>query len=315
MVHAHHSHSRTGVGRKLIIGSVATLGFVAVELVIGYLANSLALIGDALHNLTDAVALLIALVVVRIERRPATLEKSFGYQRAGILAAFLNAGTLIAFTIFLFVEAWHRFHSPERVDSGLMLLLATIGIVLNLSLTFWLREEGKNDINIRSAVVHLIGDALASVGIVVAAILIRLTGRTIFDPILSVLIGLLILWSSWGILRETVNLLLEGTPRGIDPSQIERELASFAGVLGVHHLHVWALAPSRPALSCHVLLGDISLREASQLLEQASGMLQEKFRIEHTTIQIEYSGCAEDQPDCVPPAATNRPIREMSSER
>ena len=299
-----HSHTApASVSRKLIVGSLATLGFVAIEFAIGYLANSLALIGDALHNLTDAIALFIALIVVRIERRPPTLVKSFGYQRAGILAAFLNAATLIGFTIFLFVEAWHRVQFPQNVDTGLMLVLAVVGIILNLSLTFWLRHEGKHDINIRGAVVHLIGDALASVGIVIAAILIRFTGLTIFDPILSVVIGLLILWSSWGILREAVNLLLEGTPRGIDPIAIEGELARFDGVQGVHHLHVWALASSRPALSCHLLLGDISLKEASQLLERVSAMLNAKFLIEHTTIQIEYAGCPEDQPDCAPPAA------------
>lgn len=312
MSHAHHASA--SVSRKLIIGSLATLAFVVLEFTIGYFANSLALIGDALHNLTDAVALLIALFVVRIERRPPTPAKSFGYQRAGILAAFLNAATLIGFTIFLFVEAWHRVQAPENVDTGLMLVLAVLGIILNLSLTFWLRNEGKHDINIRGAVVHLIGDALASVGIVIAAILIRVTGLTIFDPILSVVIGLLILWSSWGILREAVNLLLEGTPRGIDPVAIESELARFDGVLGVHHLHVWALASARPALSCHLLLGDISLKEASQLLERVSAMLNAKFSIEHTTIQIEYAGCPEDQPDCGPPAAANRSIREMSKD-
>jgi len=309
MVHSHHATA--SVSRKLIIGSLATVAFVVIEFAIGYYANSLALIGDALHNLTDAVALFIALIVVRIERRPPTLVKSFGYQRAGILAAFLNAATLIGFTIFLFVEAWNRLQAPETVDTGLMLVLAVIGIILNLSLTYWLRNEGKHDINIRGAVVHLVGDALASVGIVIAAILIRLTGLTIFDPILSVVIGVLILWSSWGILRETVNLLLEGTPRGIDPLAIESELASVIGVMGVHHLHVWALASSRPALSCHLLLGDISLKEASELLEKVSALVRKKFQIEHTTIQIEYAGCPEDQPDCVPPAATNRSIREL----
>lgn len=309
-MHAHHA-DRPAVGRKLVISSIATIAFVAIELVVGVLANSLALIGDALHNLTDAVALLIALVVVRIEKRPPTIEKSFGYQRAGIVAAFVNAAILVGFTIFLFVEAWHRFRAPEAVDSTLMLLLATIGIVLNLSITSWLRHEGKHDINIRSAVVHLIGDALASVGIVVAAIVIRLTGKTIVDPILSIVIGLLILWSAWGILRETVNLLLEGTPRGVDPKIVRGDLERFEGVLGVHHMHIWALGPSRPALSCHLLLGDISLREASLLLDQVSGMLRRDHGIEHTTIQIEYAGCPEDQPDCAPPAAVRSPLSDL----
>lgn len=313
-MHSHHHGTRPTTGRKLVISSIATIAFVIVELIVGVLANSLALIGDALHNLTDAVALLIALVVVRIEKRPPTIEKSFGYQRAGIVAAFVNAAILVGFTIFLFVEAWHRFRSPETVDSTLMLILATAGIVLNLSITMWLRDEGRHDINIRSAVIHLIGDALASVGIVVAAIVIRLTGETIVDPILTIVIGLLILWSAWGILSETVNLLLEGTPKGIDPNVVQTSLAEFEGVLGVHHLHIWALGPSRPALSCHLLLGDISLREASALLDRASGMLRRDYGIEHTTIQIEYSDCPEDQPDCSPPGATREPLSELRSQ-
>lgn len=298
MSHAHSHPSE--VSRKLTIASIATLLFVVIELSVGLWANSLALMGDALHNFTDTLALLIALLAVRFEKKPPTTTKTYGYHRAGVLAAFINAGTLLAFTVFIVVEAIQRFRIPHTVDSTAMLITAAIALLLNVGITLSLREEGRTDLNIRSAVVHMVGDAVSSAGIIVAALLIRSTHSTLWDPAVSLLIAALILWSSYGILDEAVNLLLEGTPRGIDSDEVTRALARINGVLGVHHLHIWALAPSRAALSCHLIVGDVPVRSTRKLLDEVTEMLEHEFHIVHATVQFEFASCDVDDPYCVP---------------
>ncbi|HEX9162673.1 MAG TPA: cation diffusion facilitator family transporter [Thermoanaerobaculia bacterium] len=301
MAHGHHHHHHgVEVTRKLVAAAVATLTFVFIEAAIGFFSNSLALVGDALHNFTDSVALLLAFTAVRLERRPATSEKSYGYQRAGVLAAFINAGTLVGFTVYLFVEAVDRFRHPHVVNDRLMMITAMVAIVLNTVITLALRREGQHDVNIRAAVVHMLGDAISSIGIVAAALMIHRSGNAIWDPAITLFIGLLILWSSWGILKETINLLLEGTPSGIDPERVSESLAAIEGVYGVHHLHIWALAPSRPALSCHVMVGDVPVKTTAKLLSEVNEMLAARYRIAHTTIQFEYANCSEDDLFCIP---------------
>lgn len=286
--------------RKLLVSTVLTVAFFGVELWAGLAANALSLISDAFHNITDAVALVLAFIAVRLERRPPTLKRSFGFQRAGILAAFVNASILIVLTALVVLEAVRRFRDPEPVESGMMIVVAAIGLAYNIGVTLWLRHEGKRDINVRSAVLHMMGDAIASAGVIVAAIGIRLTGAAYWDPLVSLLIAALILWSSFGILRETINLLLEGTPHGIDPDRISRDIATADGVFGVHHLHIWAIGPSAPALSCHLLVGDVSVRRGGEILRHVTAMLSEHHRIRHTTIQLEAASCPEDDPNCIP---------------
>lgn len=310
-MHSHdHPVERRQISRRLVIATVANAAFVVIELAVGFYANSLALIGDALHNLTDVVALFIALIAVLLERRPPTSSRTYGFQRAGVLAAFVNAATLVGLTVYIFVEAWSRFRSPEDVDTSLMIVVAFIGVLLNGAVTLWFREAGRHDVNIRSAVIHMFADTLASAGVIVAALLIRATGVASFDPLVSVMIGLLILWSSWSILRETVNLLLEGTPRGIDPEDVTRDLAAQEGVLEVHHLHIWAIGPARRALSCHLQLGDVSLRSAGDVLRRVNSLLSERYEIAHTTIQVEHLGCPADDPFCLLPADTGEAAGE-----
>ena len=301
-----HAHDHGSVSTKLVVSAVLTGLFVLVEIGAGWYAHSLALIGDALHNVTDALALVIALIAVRLEQRPATEEKSFGYQRAGILAAFVNSGTLVGFTIFIFIEAFDRFRRPVAVATGPMIIVAAIAIVLNGAITFALHNERKDDVNIRSAVLHMFGDAISSAGIIAAAILIRITGLTEWDPVVSAFIGVLILWSSWGILKEAVNLLLEGTPSGIDPAEVTNAIAALDGVHGVHHLHIWALGPSSPALSCHIMVGDVTVRTTAQMLDDVTAMLHRSFRIVHTTVQFEHAQCSDDDPFCIPYTATGQ---------
>ena len=299
-MHGHsHSHQHA-VGTKLAVATGANLLVVGAELMVGIYAGSLALIGDALHNLTDAGALLIALIAVRLERRQPTSEKSFGYRRAGILAAFINAGLLVAFSLFIFREAWERLHEPRSVNTTAMLMMAAVALLVNTGTAWSIVRESRDDVNIRGAFLHMVGDAAASAGILVAVALIYLTGSTQWDAAVSILIGVLILWSSYGVLRESVNLLLEGTPSGIDPKRVTASLATIDGILGVHHLHIWALGPSSPALSCHLMVGDVPLSSTAPLLARVNDMLAHEHRIAHTTIQFEFAECALDDPFCTP---------------
>jgi cobalt-zinc-cadmium efflux system protein len=295
-----HSHAHVDVSRKLVIATIATGLFVVVEAGVGFSSNSLALVGDALHNFTDALALVIAFIAVRFERRPPTMSKSYGYHRAGVLAAFINSATLAAFTIYIFFEAFTRLRRPETLNSGAMLYTAVAALALNAIITLSLRHDGEHDLNIRGAVLHMFGDAISSAGIIVAAILIRTTGKVFWDSGVSILIGVGILWSSWDVLREAVNLLLEGTPAGVDPDEVTRAIAAIDGVFGVHHLHIWALARSRPALSCHLMVGDVPVRTTATLIEQVNAMLARDFHIAHTTVQFEFANCEADDPYCVP---------------
>lgn len=297
--HPHGRHHAT-VGEKLAVATAANVFVVVAELSVGLYAGSLALVGDALHNLTDAGALLIALIAVRLEKRQPTVEKSFGYKRAGILAAFINAGLLVAFSLFIFREAWERLHEPRSVNTTAMLVMATIALLVNSGTAWSILRESRDDVNIRGAFLHMIGDAAASAGILVAVLLIHLTGSPRWDAMVSILIGVLILWSSYGVLRESVNLLLDGTPSGIDPALVTSSLSTIDGILGVHHLHIWALGPSSPALSCHLMVGDVPVSSTALLLERVNTMLTREYRIAHTTIQFEFAECAADDPYCTP---------------
>jgi cobalt-zinc-cadmium efflux system protein len=299
-MHAHHDHHHASVSRKLTIATAANILVVIAEVAIGIYAGSLALVGDAMHNLTDVAALLIALFAVRLERRTPTQHKTFGYQRAGILAAFVNAAILVAFTLFLFRESWSRLQHPQDVETTPMLIMAAIALLVNAATAISIHHESREDVNVRGAFVHMIGDAVSSAGIIVAALLIRFTGATNWDALVTMLIALLILWSSYGVLRESMNLLLEGTPAGIDPIAVTQSLGTIDGIHGVHHLHIWALGPSRPALSCHIMVGDVPVKTTARLLEEVTSMLARDYRIAHATVQFELAECAADDPYCTP---------------
>ena len=298
--HAHGHHHHASVSRKLTAATIANVLVVGAEIAIGIYAGSLALVGDALHNLTDVAALVIALVAVKLERKTPTLEKTFGYQRAGVLAAFVNSGLLVAFTIFLFREAWSRLQQPQEVHTTAMLIMAAIALAVNAITAFSIHHESREDVNVRGAFVHMIGDAVSSAGIIVAAMLIRVTGSPMWDAIVTMFIAVLILLSSYGVLRESMNLLLEGTPAGIDPIAVTNSLGEIDGIQGIHHLHIWALGPSSPALSCHIMVGDVPVKNTSRLLEEITTMLSHRYRIAHATIQFEFAECAADDPYCTP---------------
>lgn len=277
---------------------VLTLGFVLGEAVAGYLAHSLALLSDAGHNLADALALALSWYALRMARRPADARQTYGYHRVGILAALVNAVSLVVITLYIFWEGMQRLLAPEPVRGGLMIIVALVAVMLNGAISLWLRGEARHDLNIRSAYLHMLGDAVSALGVVTAGIVVEFTGSTAADPIVSLLIGVLILWSSWGILVESVNVLMEGVPKGLDMADLERSIAEVPGVLGVHDLHVWTVASGMVACSCHIVVAEQSLRSGEQVLRAVSQTIKRRFGVAHTTVQVEVEGYEPDMMYC-----------------
>jgi cobalt-zinc-cadmium efflux system protein len=272
--------------RVLAIVLGLTLAFTAVEVVGGVLTGSLALLADAVHMLSDNLALTLALVAVWLAGRPSTPERSFGYQRAEILAALANGVILVALAIWIFIAAWGRLTDPPEVLAGWVALVAVVGLAVNLAAAMILRRAGHDTLNIRAALRHVTADALGSVGVLVAAVVILVTGWRYADPVAGALIGLLVLGSSWTVIRDSIQILLEGAPRGIDARELGRRLAGMPGVVEVHDLHVWTITSGFPALSAHVLVerGDDCHARRRELEE----LLLREFGIEHTTLQVDH---------------------------
>ena len=296
-----HSHHHGGTGRVLWWSLIATAAFVLIEFFAGIKAHSLALLSDAGHNFTDALALLLAWFGFYLQAKPADETKTFGYHRAGVLAAFVNALTLVALSVWIFYEGYERLLVPETVHETVMMVVAGAGLVLNGGIMWGLRVAQRHDINIRSAFVHMLGDLLGSIGIVIGAIAIRYTGWQQIDPILSILIGVLIIWTAWDIIKESLNILLEGLPRGLDLQSVAAAMRGVEGVLDVHDLHIWSLGSNTRALSCHVLIRDVPPSESDCTLKCLNEVLAERFRICHTTVQFEHVGCAVSENGCVIP--------------
>ncbi len=296
MSHHHHHH---GTGKVLVFSTVATILFVLVEFGAGIQAHSLALLSDAGHNLTDALALLLALFGVYLQSKPADDVKTYGYHRGGVLAAFVNALTLIVFSIYLLYESYQRILRPETVHESTMMVVAGLGIVVNLGILIALKRSGdSHDLNIRAAAVHMLGDALSSVAIVIGAIAIRYTGWLLIDPILSIVIGVMIIWSAIDVTRESLNILLEGLPRGLELKAVTGAMREVEGVVDVHDLHIWSLGSSAHALSCHVLIEDVPPSESDCILKSINCLLADRFHIHHSTIQFEHARCALSENPC-----------------
>lgn len=285
-MHTHHHH---GTGQILKWSVVVTLGFVVVEVVAGLRAHSLALLSDAGHNFTDALALVLAAVAFYIQSRPPNDVKTYGYHRAGVLAAFVNALTLLAIAVWIFYESWQRLRQPERVQQWTMLIVAAVGLLVN-STVMWGLHRDRHDLNVRAAFVHMFGDALGSLGIMAGAIAIYFTGWWQIDPILSILIGLLIIWTAWDIINESLNVLLEGLPRGLALNSVIDAMREVDGVIDVHDLHIWSLGTRAHALSCHILIEDMPPSESESILRRLNDVLC-GFHIHHTTVQFEHSKC------------------------
>jgi cobalt-zinc-cadmium efflux system protein len=253
--HHGHNHQHDATGRVLLWSLAFTAAFVVVELFAGFRAHSLALISDAGHNFTDALALALAAFGFYLRSKPADDVKTYGYHRAGVLAAFVNALTLVVLSLYIFWEAYQRLIAPEPVEEITMMMVAGVGLLVNSAIMFGLQNR-KDDLNIRAAWIHMLGDALGSVAIIAGAIVIRFTGWQRVDPILSLIIAVLIIWTAWDIIKESLNILLEGLPSGLELQQVIGAMRSVDGVIEVHDLHIWTLGSNVHALSCHILISD-----------------------------------------------------------
>jgi cobalt-zinc-cadmium efflux system protein len=300
--HGGHAHA-TGTGKILLFSLIATLGYIVLTLVVGIRANSLALISEAGHNLSDFLALLLSWVAVYLQSRPPTSTKTYGYSRAGVLAAFVNALALVVIACLLLYEAYERLVAPVEVQARPMMIVAAIGVVMNGAIA-WFLYRSSRDVNIRSVFLHEIGDTLATAAVILGGWSILLTGKYWIDSALSIAIGIAIFWSSFGIIRETLNILLEGTPRGLNLSDIEAAITTCAGVLDVHDLHVWSIGSEVHALSCHIKIDDIPPSASDAILRAVTARLEERFHIHHTTIQFENVVC-DVAHGCVMPVGRN----------
>jgi cobalt-zinc-cadmium efflux system protein len=285
-----HLHGEGGPKRVLKISLAVTLAYIVLLVVAGVRAHSLALLSEAGYNLSDLLALLLSLVAVYLQSRPPSSTKTYGYHRAGVLAALTNAFSLLLVSFFIFYEAFRRLQHPEPVRAGLMMGVAAAGVVMNGVIALLLYRS-KGDVNIRSALLHEVGDTLSTAAVILGGWVILATGDFWIDSALSFGIGVLILWSSFGIVRETLNILLEGTPRGMKLERIESAIRAIEGVNDVHDLHVWSIGSETHALSCHISIDDIPPSVSERILRDVKDCLLHDFRIDHTTIQFENVIC------------------------
>jgi cobalt-zinc-cadmium efflux system protein len=280
--------------RRLTLALAITLVFVFVEAAAGFFANSLALLTDAAHNFTDVIALGLSWYAIRLTLRQAHAGKTYGYHRAGILVALFNSTTLVLIALGIFYEAIRRLMAPPAVKEDVLIGVGLLAFVVNL-VTAWLVHRGADhDLNLRSAFVHLMGDVLSTIGAVLAGIGIALTGWESLDPIVSLLIGVLIAWNAWTIIRESVSILLEGTPRDVDVAAMLDDIRAIDGVRGVHDLHVWSISQNLRSLSAHILTEDISISAGAHIQQQVNQLVCEKYGIGHAALQLECANCEPD---------------------
>lgn len=290
--HHHHHHDHGAIGSlsgkhasRLAWALALTLAYLLAELVGAYITGSLALLADAAHMLTDAGGLALALFAIWFARRPPDTRRSFGYLRAEILAALANAVVLLLLTIYIFYEAYHRFLSPPEILSGPMLAVAVLGLVVNLISMRLLAEGASESLNVKGAYFEVLSDALGSLGVIIAALVIMFTGWRLADPIVGVGIGLFIIPRTWRLMMQAVHILLEGTPHEIDVGQIEADLRAIPGVTAIHDTHVWTITSGLHSMTCHLVVEDMT--QARRILQAATQILSEKHDLNHTTVQIE----------------------------
>jgi cobalt-zinc-cadmium efflux system protein len=301
-VHVHvHQAGNERTSRILRVSLLVTAAYIVLLVVAGIRSHSLALLSEAGHNLTDFGALLLSLLAVYLHSRPPSATHTYGYHRAGVLAALVNSGTLVGISFVIFYEAVRRIQQPQPVQAHLMMWVAAAGVIMNGAIAFMLYRADR-DVNVRSALVHEIGDTLSTAAVIAGGWAILATGQYWIDSALSFGIGALILWSSIGIMRETLNILLEGTPRGLKLDRVGAAIRKIDGVNDVHDLHVWSLGSETSALSCHISIADIPPSASERILREVKECLHRDFRIDHTTIQFENVVC-EVAHGCVIPVA------------
>lgn len=286
-----HNHSQDRTTQRLSFSLIITSAFVLAEAAAGILGNSLALLTDAAHNFTDVIALGLSWYALRIASRPAHAGKTFGYHRVGILVALVNSTSLILIALGIFYEAWRRFVFPPEVNAPILIGVGAAAFIVNI-VTAWLVKKGsESDLNLRSAFLHLMGDVLSTLGAVAAGVTIFFTRWNWLDPLVSALIGFFILWNAWGILRQTIHILLESAPENVDVPQIAADIRAMEGVRGIHDLHVWSINENLRMLSAHVVTDDISIGEGRTIRQSINEMLARGYNIHHATLQLECEGC------------------------
>ncbi len=296
--------SNATMQRILKVSLAATFLYVCATLFFGLRAQSLALISEAGHNASDMLAIILSFVAVYFQSRPATDRKTFGYQRAGVLAAFVNAVTLGVLSVWIAFSAIHRLAYPVSVEPHLMMYVAVAGVLMNggIAALLW---KFSGDVNIRSVFLHMLGDTLSTAAVIAGGAGILFTGLQWIDPVLSLVIAGMILWSSWGIVRETLNILLEGTPKNVSLGEIRTAMTAVSGVANVHDLHVWSLGSNSHALASHVTIDsenrEMSVAECASILDKIKDALWDGFHISHTTIQFETKGCETTHGCSAPP--------------
>ncbi len=292
-----HRHDRVAEGtgaRALVLAAALTGGMMVAEFVGGWWSNSLALISDAGHMLTDVGALLVSLAALKLAQTPADARRTFGWQRTEILAALFNGVTLLALSAYIVYEAVPRLLHPEPIQSGIMMAVAAVGLLVNVAGFFLLRPHSKENLNIRGAMLHVLGDLLSSVAVLVGGAFVWWKGWTWIDPVLSLLIAAVIVNGAVRVTREALGILLEFAPAHVKPAEVEALILAQPGVRGLHHLHLWSLSSRRHALSAHLLVDDRRVSESDSLLAELRRLLHDRFDIDHATFQLEHRTC-EDQ--------------------
>jgi len=291
MAHSHFSSDTRHNTTRLTAALLLTLAFLIVEVIAGLWSNSLALLTDAAHNFTDVLALALSWHALKLAARPANARRTFGYHRAGILVALFNSATLALIALGIFYEAYHRLLTPPDVEAHVLTLVASLAFVVNLGTALIVRRGSEHDLNMRSAFIHLAGDAASTFAAILAGLGILLTGWQWLDPLVSGLIGALILWNAWIIIRETIAILSEGTPRDVDPRAIVHDLKQVNGVNDVHDLHVWSITQTMRSLSAHIITDDIPLSASATIQRDINALLWQRYGIAHTTLQFECAEC------------------------
>lgn len=283
---------------RLALSLVLTLGLVAVEALAGLSANSLALLTDAAHNLTDVIALGLSWYAVRLAMVPSNPQKTYGYHRAGILAALVNSTALVLISVGVFYEAYRRFLSPPEIRAGILVGVGLVAVLINLLTALLVRRGSESDLNLRSAFLHLAGDVVSTGGAVMAGVLIYFTRAAWLDPLASVLIGMLIIYNAWGILRETVEILLESAPRDVDMQAMVGDIMQITGVLGVHDLHVWSLNRNLRTMSAHIVTEDVPISAGVRIQSELNSLVGRRYHVAHATLQLECIGTDADTLYC-----------------
>lgn len=289
MSHQHQHTASSGTALKITLG-VTTL-IAALEVIGGILSGSLALLGDAAHMLVDILALVLALFAAQMARRPITPERTYGYHRIEILAALANGSFLVAVSIYIFFSAYERIFAPPEIDVPLMLIIATAGLLANVTGVIVLGRTSRRSLNVKAAFWHILGDAMSSVGVILAGIIIAVTGNPIADPVIAIIIGLIILWGAGRVVFQSVDILMEKVPSSIKTGKVINSIKNIEGVKDIHDIHIWTITSGINALSAHLMINDQAVSLTSRIIDSVTRMLAEDYDIRHTTLQLECEHC------------------------